>query len=70
MENELTKNSDEYETLFINNTQNLSMAMSSAKKELTLFMTINSIPEEFISLHIDIPTMHSKHFAEVRTLHA
>ena len=40
----------------IENTQLISMLMTQAKKELSLFITAEKVPKAFISPHIDIPT--------------
>jgi hypothetical protein len=61
---------DEYIALHRDNTKKLSVAMTCAKKELTLFLTSELIPRDFISPHIDIPCMSSNTYAEVHALHA
>ncbi len=60
---------DEYIALHKDNTKKLAVAMTCAKKELTLFLTSELIPRDFISPHIDIPCMSSETYAEVHTLH-
>ena len=60
---------DEYLMLLKDNTKKLTMAMTCAKKELTLFLTSELIPRDFISPHIEIPSMSSETYAEVHALH-
>ncbi len=60
---------DEYIALHKDNTNKLTAAMTCAKKELTLFITSELIPQDFISPHIDIPCMSSETYAEVHSLH-
>lgn len=60
---------DEYITLHRDNTKKLTTAMTCAKKELTLFLTSELIPRDFISPHIEIPCMSSENYAEVHILH-
>jgi len=55
--------------LVIKNTRQLAMAMTRAKKELTLFTTADEIPTAFISQHFHTPTNDSETKAEVRYLH-
>ncbi len=60
---------DEYKKLLRDNTKKLSVAMTCAKEELTLFLTSELIPRDFISPHIEIPSMSSDIYAEVHALH-
>ena len=60
---------DEYKALLRDNTKKLTIAMTCAKKELTLFLTSELIPRDFISPHLEIPCMSSETYAEVHTLH-
>ncbi len=60
---------DEHLALHKDNTRKLTMAMTCAKKELTLFLTSKLIPRDFISPHIEIPCMSSETYAEVHLLH-
>lgn len=68
-ENSTEITSDERKALLIENTHKLTMAMTCAKKELTLFITAKDIPRDFISPHIDIPSVNSESYAEVLSLH-
>ena len=69
IEAKINKNHDQHKALIKENTHKLTMAMTCAKKELTLFITTDVIPTDFISPHIYIPTMNSETYAEVRSLH-
>jgi len=60
---------DQYLALHKDNTQKLIVAMTCATKELTLFLTSELIPRDFINPHIEIPCMSSETYAEVHTLH-
>ncbi len=53
---------------YIENTRKLNSAMVCAQKELTLFMTSESIPVEFISPHISTPTINKQTLADVRPI--
>lgn len=68
-ENKIKDNSSKYEALVIENTHKVTMAMTTAKKELTLFITADKIPRDFISPHIDTPTTNTESYAEVVSLH-
>ncbi|MCF6190393.1 MAG: hypothetical protein L3J51_07935 [Cocleimonas sp.] len=68
-ESNISKNYGQYKSLVAENTHKLTMAMTCAKKDLTLFITSEVIPIDFISPHIDIPTINSENYAEVRSLH-
>ena len=68
-ERNISKNHGQHKSLIAENTHKLTMAMTCAKKDLTLFITSEVIPTDFISPHIDIPTMNSENYAEVRSLH-
>ncbi len=68
-ESNIRKNHGQHKSLVAENTHKLTMAMTCAKKDLTLFITSEVIPADFISPHIDIPTMNSENYAEVRSLH-
>lgn len=68
-ESNIRKNHEQYKSLVAENTHKLTMAMTCAKKDLTLFITSKLIPTDFINPHIDIPTMNSDIYAEVRSLH-
>ena len=61
---------DEYVALHRDNTNKITAAMACANKELTLFLTSELIPRDFINPHIDIPSMSSETYAEVHALHA
>lgn len=67
-EKNLNTGTNEYQALLIENTRKLSMAMTRANKELTLFMLSENIPEDFISPHINIPTVNTTTNAEVHYL--
>lgn len=55
---------------YIANTRKLNSAMVCAQKELTLFMTSDIIPEEFLSPHIHIPTIDKSTKAKVSSIQA
>ena len=69
-ENELATETgaNEHQALVQENTRKLSMAMTRARKELTLFMTSEAIPDAFISNAIKTPTINSSYNAEVHDL--
>jgi hypothetical protein len=60
----------EHRTLLVENTKKLTMAMTCAKKELTLFITSETIPRDFISPHFDVPSINSDSYADVLPLRA
>jgi hypothetical protein len=60
----------EHQTLLIENTKKLTMAMTCAKKELTLFITSETIPRDFISPHFNVPNIDSDYCADVLALRA
>jgi len=68
-ESNISKNHGQHKSLIAENTHKLTMAMTCAKKDLTMFITSEVIPTDFISPHIDIPTMNSETYAEVRSLY-
>ena len=51
------------------NSRQLAMSMMRAQKQLTLLITADEIPTEFVSPEFEIPTINSKSIAEVRYLH-
>lgn len=55
-ENHLTPGSRQCQTKLVENTRLISMIMTRAKKELTLFITAEKIPNAFINPYIEIPT--------------
>ena len=55
-ENEVEFGTNQYQTKLVENTRLISMAMTRAKKELTLFITAEEIPKAFITPYIKIPT--------------
>ena len=57
------------QALIVKNSRQLAMAMTRARKELTLFITSDKVPTEFISHHFHTPTNDSETKAEVRYLH-
>ena len=62
------KNIEDQDIGYTENTRQLNMAMTSAQRELTLFLTADEIPKDFISPHIETPTTNEEHKAEVRYL--
>lgn len=60
---------NKHQAFIIENTHKVTMAMTSAKKDLTLFITAEKIPREFISPHIDTPNAKAGSYAEVLSLH-
>lgn len=65
-----SEDSDEYQALLIENTNRLTMAMTCAQKELTLFITCERIPSDFINPHIEIPSAKTGDSAEIHSLYA
>lgn len=57
-----------HQALVIENTKKLSNTMTRARKKLTLFITADKIPDDFISPHIKIPTANTSSNAEIRYL--
>ena len=59
------------QTLYIENTRKLNLAMTTATKELTLFLSADEIPKELITPHIHTPTKENNNpRAEVHRLGA
>lgn len=65
MESNVDLSTRENQVLWRENTQKLSYAMSRARKKLTLFMTMDTIPEFFISPHLKIPTANTAKKADI-----
>jgi hypothetical protein len=58
------------QNLIMKNARQLTIAMSRAQQELTLLITSDKVPPEFLSPHFHIPNNESDVKADVRYLHA
>ena len=55
----------QYQAKQVENTRLIAMAMTRARKELTLFITTNKIPQAFITPYIKIPTSINENNEEI-----
>ena len=67
-EKEMDTSTDFYQNRVAENTRILTMAMTRARKTLTLFITDDTIPAEFVNPHIDAPTANKNNNADIRYL--
>ena len=54
-----------HQSRYIENTRLITMAMTRARKELTLFITTKEIPQAFVTPYIKIPTSINKNNEEL-----
>ena len=67
-ESHLETDTQEHQALLVENTRKITMAMTRARKGLTLFLTAVDIPKPFITPHIRIPTANESSTADIRYL--